>query len=60
MEPRLGRRGNRPAVDVRDGGADRLQWSPGLVAGETQWNATGGERFGLLQWSPGLVAGETR
>ena len=58
MEPRLGRRGNKQEyrdVEVRE----MLQWSPGLVAGET------GTKRGILiaafslQWSPGLVAGET-
>ena len=36
-----------------------LQWSPGLVAGETSITRTPASRTTSLQWSPGLVAGET-
>ncbi len=59
MEPRLGRRGNTLTVPVGPAGTT-LQWSPGLVAGETRLALLRADRrCHELQWSPGLVAGET-
>ena len=36
-----------------------LQWSPGVIAGETPPAGTDGAPIAWLQWSPGVIAGET-
>jgi len=57
MEPRLRRRGNGPWAHAAWGWTEELQWSPGLVAGETALRGTGygqdSSFNGAPAWSPG-------